>query len=209
MLYPVFRLFGLLHGKGDAVAFGISRQDDHIHDITDGDRFGGVLDITAADLRDMHQTVLMDADIHERAEIRHIAYRSFELHTRLQVLEIEDIRAEQRRRQLIAWIAPGLLKLGNNIHQGRHTNPAALCGIGSAQFLYACRKLSQLAGSSVLNGVSAQGKQRFSRGVGFGMDRGPVEQVVTFRYAQKARTLLISLGAKPFYLCLLYTSRCV
>ena len=35
------------------------------------------------DLRDVHQPVLMDADIHEHAEVDHIAHRPRQLHAGL------------------------------------------------------------------------------------------------------------------------------
>ena len=41
--------------------------------VADGDNLGGVLDELAADLRDVDEPVLMDADVHEHAEVDDVA----------------------------------------------------------------------------------------------------------------------------------------
>ncbi len=49
-------------------------------------------------LGDMHQTILLDTNIYERAEVYHVAHRSLQHHARLQVFHLENIVAQNRRR---------------------------------------------------------------------------------------------------------------
>ena len=51
----------------------------------------GVLDEPAAHLRDVDQTVLMDADVHEHAEVDDIADGAGEHHTGLQILQLQHV----------------------------------------------------------------------------------------------------------------------
>ena len=71
----------------------------------------------------MHKTVLMHADIHERAEIDHVAHRAHQLHAGLQILDIQHVRAQNGLRQILTRIAAGLLQLGQDILQGRQAKP--------------------------------------------------------------------------------------
>ena len=59
----------LFHGQADALFLLVHLQNDHLHNIPHGHRLGGVPDEFVTHLRDVHQTVLMDADIHEHAEV--------------------------------------------------------------------------------------------------------------------------------------------
>ena len=61
----------------------IHLQHHYLHHVSHGHGLRGVLDEAVADLRDMHQPVLMDADIHEHAEVHHIADRPRQLHAGL------------------------------------------------------------------------------------------------------------------------------
>ena len=56
-------LFHAFHGQADAAAFLVDVEDGDFDDVADGDDFGGVLDILAADLRDVDEAVLVDADV--------------------------------------------------------------------------------------------------------------------------------------------------
>ena len=58
-------------------------------------------------LADMHQTVAVNADVHKRAEVGHVAHRAAKLHAGLQVLQIHHVAAHQHLRQLITRVAAG------------------------------------------------------------------------------------------------------
>ena len=66
-----------------------------------------MLQVAVADLGDMHQPVLMDADVHEHAEVNDISHRAGELHSGLQILQLQHIGAQDRGGQFIAGIASG------------------------------------------------------------------------------------------------------
>ena len=56
------------------MAFFFHRKDDNIYDIAHLYSFAGVLQPTIADLRDMHQSILMHADVHKNAKVNDISY---------------------------------------------------------------------------------------------------------------------------------------
>ena len=58
-----------LHCKLNPLLFHIHTQNFHFHDIPDADDFQRMLDKTVRDLGNVHQSVLMDADIHEYAKV--------------------------------------------------------------------------------------------------------------------------------------------
>ena len=51
----------------------------------------------SAHLRDVHQPVLMDADVHKHAEVDDVAHRAGEHHAGLQVLHVQHIGAQDGR----------------------------------------------------------------------------------------------------------------
>ena len=79
------------HGEADPVSCKVHTQDPDLYDIADLQDISRVLDIFFADLCDMHQTILMHADIDKGAEIHHVSNRSGQFHTDGQILDIFDI----------------------------------------------------------------------------------------------------------------------
>jgi hypothetical protein len=59
----------LLAGQGDPASFFVDLQHADLHDLPDGDDFRRVLDEAIVQLRDMNESILVDADVHERSEI--------------------------------------------------------------------------------------------------------------------------------------------
>ena len=76
-------LFHAFHGQADAAAFLVDVEDGDFDDVADGDDFGGVLDILTADLRDVDEAVLVDADVDEDAEVDDVADGAGQLHAGL------------------------------------------------------------------------------------------------------------------------------
>lgn len=65
----LFRLFVFLfHGQADAVFLDIDFLNRNFYHLAYPKHLGRVTDITVGDLRNMHEAVLMHADIDERAE---------------------------------------------------------------------------------------------------------------------------------------------
>jgi len=74
------------------------------HDVPDGYGIEGMFDVAFAHLGDMHKPVLFHADIDKGAEVHHVADRSLQFHSRLQILEPKDVLSQQRLRQIVPRI---------------------------------------------------------------------------------------------------------
>ena len=61
-----------------------------------------------ADLRNMYESVLVNADIDKRAEVDDVSHRTAEFHTGSQVLNVENVRSQNGSGKLVAGIAPRL-----------------------------------------------------------------------------------------------------
>ena len=73
--------------------FLVGLQHYHPHHVAHGYDLRGVADEPVAHLGDMHQAVLVDADVHEHAEIHHVADGARQHHAGGQVLNIQHIRS--------------------------------------------------------------------------------------------------------------------
>ena len=78
------------HGQRDAFSGGIDFQHFHFHHVAGFHDFARVLDEFIGESGDVHQTVLMDADVHERAEVGDVGNHAFEYHANLQVADFVD-----------------------------------------------------------------------------------------------------------------------
>ena len=76
-------LLGLLHGQTDAMTLLIHFQNDHIDHVADLDCLAGMAQTTVRHLRNVDQTILMDADINEYAKVNDITDRTGQFHTGL------------------------------------------------------------------------------------------------------------------------------
>ena len=65
------------------MALFVHVQHDHFHNVADLDHLAGMVQAPVADLGNMHQAVLMDADVHENAEVNDVAHRAGQLHAGL------------------------------------------------------------------------------------------------------------------------------
>src|SRR5688572_9151996 len=77
-----------LHGEADALAHGIDFEHFHLDDVARLYNLAGVVDELVRQLADVHQAVLVHAQVDEGAKCRHVADRSFQLHAGLQVLDV-------------------------------------------------------------------------------------------------------------------------
>ena len=121
----VLPLFYVFHGKADALALFIDLQHPDLYHIADRDDLGRMPDKFAADLRNMHQTVLMHANVYKDAEVNDVAHRAAQLHAGLQILQLQNVGPENRRGQLVARVASGLDQLLDNVEHCRNAAPAA------------------------------------------------------------------------------------
>ena len=73
------------HSETDALSLDIDREDLDLYDISYGKDLAGMLDVAVTDLGDVNETVLVDSDVYECAEIYNVAYSSREDHIGLEV----------------------------------------------------------------------------------------------------------------------------
>ena len=103
----------------DPLARTVNLEDAHFDLLADLDDLGRILDERFGELGDVHEAIVVHADIDERAERGHVRDEALEHHARLEVLHRGDVVAELRRIELRARIAAGLLELADDVTQGR------------------------------------------------------------------------------------------
>ena len=136
----------------------------------------------------MHQTVLMDTDIHKNTKVDHIPDRSGQLHPRLQILHLQHILAKDRLGQLITGVAAGLGKLFGDIQQRGNAHTDLL------RCPFRAKSLQFLGDGGGL--AIQQLQQSLCRGIGLGMDACVIQYFLAFGDPQEAGALLKSLGAQ-------------
>ncbi len=105
----------LAHGQADAFAGDIHLGHANPDDIPDLHNLVRVLHETVGKLADMHQPVLMHADIDKSPEGRDIGDRAFQRHARAQILDIFDALREAGGHKAGTRIAAGLFKFGQDV----------------------------------------------------------------------------------------------
>ena len=147
-------------------------------------------DAPFGNLRNMHQTILMDGNIDKCAKVGDIAHRSGQHHPFFQVAHLHHIGAQQRFWQLVPWVPSRLAQLGDHIPQGRLSYSDALCNLCLSHLCYPLCQLLQLSFQQILCLIAAQGQQLLGSRITLGMDAGAIERFFTLRHPQKSRTLL-------------------
>ena len=71
------------HSELNSLSGGIDTEYLYIDDISDAHNFQRMFDIFLLHLRNVHQAVLMDADVHKYAEVDDVAHGARELRARL------------------------------------------------------------------------------------------------------------------------------
>ena len=106
-----FRQIGNLQsfdGEGDALGFGIGGQHFHFYDLADLDRVVRIFDEASGEFADVHQAILVNADIDEGAESSDVGDDAFERHAGGEIRYLSDGGLELRSNELCARIAAGL-----------------------------------------------------------------------------------------------------
>ena len=89
-----------------------------------------MLDVPAANLRNVNKSVLVYSDINENAEIDNIADSSHKLHAGLEILDLHNIAAsEERRRKFVTEVAAGFFEFADDVGKGRNADPEAAADI--------------------------------------------------------------------------------
>ena len=87
----------------------------------DGDYLGGVGDKAVGQLGDMHQSVLLNADIDEATKVRDVRDDAGEHHPLAQVVQRFDRRVEGKDLDGLPRVAPRLVQLLHDIEEGWHS----------------------------------------------------------------------------------------
>ena len=111
-------MFYILHTQCDTFATHIDFDDTDTDVLMKAYDLCGVGDEAVGELRDVDKSVLMDTDVDEDAEVGDIRHDAREFHSYDEVVEGMDILVEFEDFNLSTWIAPRLLKLGEDVAEG-------------------------------------------------------------------------------------------
>ena len=81
-----------------------------------------MFDESVANLGNMYQTILMNADVHKHTEVNDIADSAFQDHAFFQILHGQYVTAEHRCRRFITGVTTGFFQFLDDILQGGQTD---------------------------------------------------------------------------------------
>ena len=134
-----------------------------------------MLDVFITDLGDMNQTVLMNSDIYESAEINNISDRSGKHHFWLEILKIEYIVTENWGRQSISYITSRFFKLSYYIYKSRFAYSKLFGSFLSSLFVNLGSQQIKLSLLYVLHGIFKHLKKRLSSRIALGVNTGVIK----------------------------------
>ena len=105
------------HRQGNAFGFRVGAEHVHLHDLAHLDHIARFLDVAVRQFADVHQPILMNADIDEGSELGHVGDDAFERHARLQVPDLLHVVLKAGREEFVARVASGLAQLFQNVVQ--------------------------------------------------------------------------------------------
>ena len=150
------------------------------------------------ELRDMHESILVHTDIDERTEIHDISNRSLKLHLRLQIIEIEHIRAKHRCRYILPRVTSRSDQLLHDILERIDTNLQLLCQCRNRALrrLQLRRQLRILPTLKILLRISHRCEKCLRNSIAFWMHRCVIQCFLSIPYPQEAGALLVCLRAE-------------
>ncbi len=136
----------------------------------------------------------MHADIDESAEVGNVGHHPFQRHARLQVLQRLHPGGVLHRTEFRAWVAAGLLQLGDHVANGVG---AVALGFQSraVDLLQSIRLLQQL-----LQWQTAAGGNRCGQRIAFRVYGGVVQRLLAIANAQETGALFKRLGSQSRHL---------
>ena len=112
------------------MALFIHIQNHDFYDIANLDQLAGMTQTTVADLRDVDQTVLVDADIHKDTEINDVADSAGQHHAGLQILHFQNIFAQDGSGKFVTGIPARLRQFLCDVCQSGFSDTAILSSLG-------------------------------------------------------------------------------
>ncbi len=182
------------HRQRDPLALEIDLQHPDLDHVARLDDLGRVLDEAVGQLGDVHQPVLVHADIDERAEGGDVGDDALQLHAGCQVLETLDALGEARGAERGPGIARGLLQLQQNVAHGRQAE-ALVDEIGGIERLERAAVASQRAQVAAAGRHDPPGER-----IGLGVHGGAIEGLVAFADPQEPGAQLERLVAQACHL---------
>ncbi|KCB33957.1 hypothetical protein L543_2294 [Bordetella hinzii L60] len=182
------------HGERYALALHVDLQHLDRHGLAYAHDVARILDEFLGQRGDVHQAILVHADVDKGAEVGHVGDHAFEQHAGVQVVEGLDAFLELGRLELGARIAAGFFQFGEDVaHRGQ-----AEALIGEIGRRDALERLA-LADDLPHVGLDA-GHDALDHGIGFGVDGRGVQRVFAAGDAQKAGRLFEGLVAEARHL---------
>src|SRR6185295_17679516 len=93
------------HREGYATPIFVDRRYPSANLIAHCHHVVRIADITSAELADMNETAVGNRHIYKRTEIDYVEHSAPQLHTGLQILELDYVLTKDRRRQVLARVA--------------------------------------------------------------------------------------------------------
>ena len=125
---------------------------------------------------------MVNANVHKRAEVRHVRYNSRADHVFLQVGHFADVVAELERNKLISWIASRLRQFRNHVVKRERTH-------FFAKLLFLTNQFNARAHQLAHGTIHFLG-QALEKAVALGVNRRVVERVLAIGNAKEACGLL-------------------
>ena len=168
------------HGERDAVALEIDLHDGDMDFLADLDDFRGVADEVIGELADVDEPVLMDADIHERAEGGDVGDDAGKLHADLKVGRFFDALLEREELELLARVAAGFGEFGEDVLERRQAD------IVADIFLQVDLLAGGVVGEQFLDLAADIGGHLLDERVALRVDGGRIERVRAAADAEEA-----------------------
>ena len=132
-------MFDILHTQCDTFATHIYFDDTDADVLMKADDLCGVSDEAVGELRDVDKSVLMDTDVDEDTEVGNIRHDAREFHSYDEVVKRMDILVEFEYFNLSTWVTARLLKLGEDVAEGRSLpRPLRKEGSSAGYMLHTC-----------------------------------------------------------------------
>src|SRR5690606_8306350 len=109
------------HREADPVSLFIHFSNRYHHLLLYLNQLIGVFYVTISQLAEVHQSVLMYADIHEGTEVGDICHDTRQPHANTEVGNGVYTFGKRKRLELLPRIPSGFSQLGQNVAEGRHS----------------------------------------------------------------------------------------
>ena len=150
-------------------------------DIPDFDNFHRVLDIPVCHLRNVHKSVLVNADVHKSSKINNVSYRSHKLHSCGEVFKLHNVAASHKRlRKLISRITSRLLKLLYNVFKRRNADTDFVRKLDKPCLFGLFCKLRKRSRVNIRKCITAFFKKCLCGVVAFGVNACVVKNILAF-----------------------------